>query len=84
MKSVWPLLAQAQSHYQTLVKTLYELTGIPVSLNLTGAVEVASHDLPLVLQKEAAYQQETLKHLEKAIEVFRRRTRIGRQAGDHP
>ena len=70
VKTVWQLMAQAQGHYQTLVKTLYELTGIPVALNLTGAVEVASHDLPLVLQKEVAYQQEILKHLEKAIEVF--------------
>lgn len=70
VKVVWQLMAQAQTHYQVLVKTLYDLTGIPVSLNLTGAVEVASHDLNVVLQKEAAYQQETLKHLEKAIEVF--------------
>jgi hypothetical protein len=52
------------------VKTLFDLTGIPVTLNLSGANEVASHDLPVVLQKESAYQQETLKHLEKAIEVF--------------
>jgi len=70
VKTIWQLMAQAQNHYQTLVKTLFDLTGIPVSLNLTGSVEVASHDLNLVLQKETAYQQETLKHLEKAIEVF--------------
>ena len=70
VKVVWQLLAQAQSHYQTLGKTLFDLTGIPVTLSLTGAVEVASHDLALVSQKESAYQQETLKHLEKAIEVF--------------
>jgi hypothetical protein len=69
VKVVWGLLSLAQAHYQTLVKTLFDLTGIPVTLNLSGA-EVASHDLPVVLQKESAYQLETLKHLEKAIEVF--------------
>lgn len=70
VKVIWQLLSLSQAHYQTLVKTLFELTGIPVTLNLSGANEVASHDLPVVLQKESAYQQETLKHLEKAIEVF--------------
>jgi hypothetical protein len=69
VKVVWGLLSLSQAHYQTLVKTLFDLTGIPVTLNLSGA-EVASHDLPVVLQKESAYQLETLKHLEKAIEVF--------------
>ncbi len=70
MKAVWQLLSLAQQHYQALSKTLFELTGIPVSLNLNGTLEVSSHDLPAILQKEAAYQQEGLKLLEKAIEVF--------------
>ncbi len=70
MKAVWQMLSLAQAHYQALAKTLFELTGIPVSLNLTGTPEVAAHDLSAILQKEAAYQQEALKLLEKAIEVF--------------
>ncbi len=69
-KAVWQLLSLAQRHYQTLVKTLYELTGIPVTLALNGLEEGANSGLPAILQKEAAYQQETLKLLEKAIEVF--------------
>ena len=70
MKAVWQMLSLAQQHYQALSKTLFELTGIPVSLNLSGAPEISSHDLPAILQKEGAYQQEGLKLLEKAIEVF--------------
>jgi hypothetical protein len=70
VKVIWGFLSQAQAQYQMLVKTLFDLTGIPVTLNLSGANEVASHDLPVVLQKETTYQLETLKHLEKAIEVF--------------
>jgi hypothetical protein len=70
VKTIWQLLSLAQRHYQTLAKTLYELTGIPVTLNLTGTQEVSAHDLPVILQKEGAYQQEALKLLEKAIEVF--------------
>lgn len=70
VKTVWNLLAMAQRQYQSLVKTLFDLTGIPVSLNLDGTVEVASHELPDILQKEAGLQQDALKVLEKAIEVF--------------
>jgi len=70
MKAVWQLLSLAQQHYQGLCKTLFELTGIPVSLNLNGNPEVSSHELPAILQKEAGFQQEALKLLEKAIEVF--------------
>jgi hypothetical protein len=70
VKAVWQFLSIAQAHYQTLVKTLFELTGIPVTLNLSGSNEVASHDLPVVLQKESAYQLEIIKYLEKAIEDF--------------
>ncbi len=69
-KAVCQMLSLAQGHYQALAKTLFELTGIPVSLNLTGTPEVSAHDLSVILQKEAAYQQEALKLLEKAIEVF--------------
>jgi hypothetical protein len=68
--AVWNLITLAQKHYQTLVTTLYELTGIPVMVNVSGSEESASHDLSAILQKEATYQQETLKLLEKAIEVF--------------
>lgn len=70
IKVVWQLLSQAQKHYQTLVKTLYDLTGIPVTLNLSGAGEDQAHDFTGIVQKEALHQQETLKLLEKAIEVF--------------
>lgn len=70
MKAVWQMLSLAEKHYQTLSKTLFELTGIPVSLNLTGNQEVSAHDLSAILQKEAGFQQDALKLLEKAIEVF--------------
>jgi hypothetical protein len=70
MKAVWQLLTLARSHYQTILKTLYNLTEVPVSLPLTGAEENASQGLSAVLLKESAYQMETLKLLEKAIEVF--------------
>jgi len=70
VKVVWQLLSLSQRHYQTLVKTLYELTGIPVSLNLVAPEENTSHDFPAILHKESAFQQETLKLLERAIEVF--------------
>ena len=70
IKAVWQMLSLAQKHYQTLVKTLYDLTGIPVTLNLSGTDEEAAHGLSAILQKETAYQQEALKLLEKAIEVF--------------
>jgi len=70
IKAVWQLLSMAQKHYQTLVKTLFDLTGIPVTLNLSGAVEEAPHELSGIIQKEASHQQESLKLLERAIEVF--------------
>ena len=70
VKAVWPLLALAQKHYQSLVKTLFDLTGIPVTLNLSGAEESPIHGLADILQKESTLQQETLKLLERAIEVF--------------
>ena len=70
IKTVWQLLSQAQGHYHNLVKTLFEQTGIPVTLTLTAADAVQVQGLSAVLQKEASYQQETLKLLEKAIEVF--------------
>lgn len=68
-KTLWNLLSMAQGHYQSLVKTLFELTGIPVTLSLSG-VDESAQGFATILQKEAALQQETLKHLEKAIEVF--------------
>lgn len=70
IKAVWQLLSQAQRHYQTLVKTLFDLTGIPVSLTLNVTEEGADHDIASILRKESALQLETLKLLEKAIEVF--------------
>lgn len=70
MKSVWQLLSLAQRHYQGLVKTLFELTGIPLVLTLSGFEETPIHDLSSVLQKESSLQQEALKLLEKSIEVF--------------
>ncbi len=70
VKTVWQFLSQAQNHYHTLVKTLFDLTGIPVTLTLTAADATQANGLSAILQKESAYQQETLKLLEKAIEVF--------------
>jgi hypothetical protein len=70
IKAVWQLLSLAQKHYQALVKTLYDLTGIPVTLNLTGIEENPNHEFSAILSKESTFQQETLKHLERAIEVF--------------
>ncbi len=70
MKAVWQMLSLAQRHYQALSKTLFELTGIPVSLNITGSQEVSTHELSVILQKETGHQQDALKLLEKAIEVF--------------
>jgi hypothetical protein len=69
-RTLWQLLSMAQSHYQSLVKTLFDLTGIPVTLHLNGADETTAQSFAAILQKESSYQQETLKHLEKAIEVF--------------
>jgi hypothetical protein len=70
IKAVWQMLSLAQRHYQTLVKTLFDLTGIPVTLTLDGAVDNAGHDFSAIVQGESALQQESLKLLEKAIEVF--------------
>jgi hypothetical protein len=70
VKTVWNLLSMAQRQYQALVKTLFELTGIPVSLNLNGTLEASANELSDILQKEAGLQQDALKILEKAIEVF--------------
>jgi hypothetical protein len=69
VKALWQLISLAQKHYQTLVKTIFELTGIPVTLTVSHAGE-APRDFATILQKEAAAQQETLKYLEKAAEVF--------------
>ena len=70
VKAAWQLLSLAEKHYRTLVKTLHDLTGIPVTINLTGVEEISNHDFAAIIQKESAYQQESLKLLEKAIEVF--------------
>jgi hypothetical protein len=70
IKVIWQLLSMAQKHYQSLVKTLFDLTGIPVTLTLSGAAETPAHELAVILQKESSYEQETLKLLERAIEVF--------------
>ncbi|HVZ80696.1 MAG TPA: hypothetical protein VHE12_07840 [bacterium] len=69
-RTLWNLLSTAQRQYQALVKTLFDLTGIPVSLNLDGTVEEGAHGLAGILQKEAGFQQDALKVLDKAIEVF--------------
>lgn len=70
VKTVWNLLAMAQRQYQGLVKTLFDLTGIPVSLTLDGSVQAGAHEIADILQTEAGLQQDALKVLEKAIEVF--------------
>ncbi|HEY5040241.1 MAG TPA: hypothetical protein VIJ93_14340, partial [bacterium] len=70
IKAIWQLLSLAQRHYQTLVKTLFDLTGIPVTLSLNGSEEGAEHEIAAILNKESSYQLDTLKLLEKAIEVF--------------
>jgi hypothetical protein len=69
-KGVWQLLSLAQRHYQGLVKTLFELTGIPVTLTLDGSQEPSAREMAEVLRRESSYQQQALKLLEKAIEVF--------------
>jgi hypothetical protein len=72
VKVLWQLLASAQKHYQAIVKTLYDLTGIPVTLTVTAHLgePVDASSFQALLQKEVSLQQESLKHLEKAIEVF--------------
>jgi hypothetical protein len=70
VKAVWQLLAMAEKHYRSLVRILHDLTGIPVTVNLSGTEEKTQTEFASILQKEAAYQQEALKLLEKAIEVF--------------
>jgi hypothetical protein len=72
VKALWQLLASAQKHYQTIVKTLFDLTGIPVTLMVTGHLngQAEPTTFPELLQKEISLQQESLKQLEKAIEVF--------------
>jgi hypothetical protein len=70
IKVVWQLLSLAQKHYHSLVKTLFDLTGIPVTLTLTAADGNPVTEYSAILQKESSYQQETLKLLERAIEVF--------------
>ena len=47
VKAVWNLLAMAQRQYQGLVKTLFDLTGIPVSLTLDGSVRAGAHEIDL-------------------------------------
>ncbi len=72
IKLLWQLLASAQKHYQVIVKTLYDLTGIPVTLTVTGHLTEPTDAASFqgLLQKEVSLQQESLKQLEKAIEVF--------------
>lgn len=70
VKVLWQLLAMAQRHYQILVKTLSDMTGIPNSLVLHPDAEILSQDFTGTIKKEWALQQETLKQLERAIEVF--------------
>ncbi len=70
VKVVWQLLAMAQRHYQTLVKTLNDMTGIPNTLVLHPEAESLTLDFTTTVKKEWALQQETLKQLERAIEVF--------------
>jgi hypothetical protein len=69
IKGVWQLLSMAQKHYQILVKTIFDMTGIPVTLTVSHVGETP-RDFATILQKEAAAQLETLKYLEKADEVF--------------
>lgn len=72
VKVLWQLIASAQKHYQVIVKTLFDLTGIPVTLTVTGHLTGQNDptSIQALLQKEASLQQESLKQLEKAIEVF--------------
>jgi hypothetical protein len=70
VKALWQLLSMAQRHYQTLVKTLNDMTGIPNSLVLNPEAETAEPDFAGIVKREWTFQQETLKHLERAIEVF--------------
>jgi hypothetical protein len=69
IKGIWQLLSLAQKHYQMLVKTVFDMTGIPVTLTVSHVGE-PPRDFATIVQKEAAAQLETLKYLEKAVEVF--------------
>jgi hypothetical protein len=70
VKTLWQFLSMAQRHYQTLVKTLNDMTGIPNTLVLHPETDAAPQDFTGTLKKEWVLQQETLKQLERAIEVF--------------
>jgi len=69
VKATWQMLSMAERHFRTLVKTLHEITGMELQLPMVGAQE-APKGFTAVAQKEASYQQEALKLLEKATEVF--------------
>jgi len=70
VKTIWQLLSLGQRHYRTLVKTLRDMTGISVALTLNGEPGIPLHDFSSIVREELSLQQETLKLLERAIEVF--------------
>jgi hypothetical protein len=69
VKATWQMLSMAERHFRTLVKTLHDITGMALQLPMEGAQEPPA-DLATIIAKEASYQQEALKLLEKATEVF--------------
>ncbi len=65
---LWGLLCQAKKDYRDLRVSLGERMGVPVALELPG--ENPDHGFGETLQKEAAFQEEMLKLIERAVEVF--------------
>jgi hypothetical protein len=70
VKAAWQMLSTAERHFRTLVKTLHDITGMSIQLPMEGSPEGAPQDLSAVIQRDAAHQQQALKLLEKATEVF--------------
>jgi hypothetical protein len=69
-RKTWQLLYIAQKHYRMLGALMGELTGGPVTLAAPAEMETAHQDIYTILQREFSYQQETLKLVDKAIQVF--------------
>jgi hypothetical protein len=67
---LWQCLNVAQGHYRGLTKKIFDWTGMGITLTLRGDESETGHNFLSILEKESFYQQETLKLLEKAIEIF--------------
>ena len=70
LKDILPLLGVARKHYLTILENLDGLTGIPVSVALKADDGPPPSDLSSLIRREAEYQAEALKLLDKAVEVL--------------